>query len=130
MPKEFIHLLLIDDDEITNHIHQTVISAWEGAKVHVHIFNKAKEALATLTRSKTEKGSLPDYIFLDLNMPEMNGWEFLDQYEKLDLGVPIFVLSSSINSGDKERAIGYSAVEGYITKPLNTEILTNLNLFR
>ncbi|MEO0899909.1 MAG: response regulator [Bacteroidota bacterium] len=129
MPREIIHIVLIDDDDITNHIHQTVISSWEGERVSMKTYDEASEAIKELSQYKTSVHQGTDYIFLDINMPGMNGWQFLEAFEKLELNIPVFVLSSSINVADRERATSHNSVAGYITKPLNVDILEDLGLF-
>lgn len=71
---------------------------------------------------------LPGLILLDLNMPVMDGWEFLDKVQSIDKlqGVPIYIFTSSINPADIERSKLYSSVKGYISKPLTLTVLDNL----
>ena len=68
---------------------------------------------------ESEEG-LPEVIFLDLNMPIMDGWEFLDEFGKLseEKDIRIYILSSSVDSRDMERAKKYGMVNGFIAKPL------------
>lgn len=108
--------MLIDDDELTNSIHKSIIQVWSQNKASVIVFEDAREALHQL--SDMENRSKPDVIFLDLNMPFMNGWEFLEEYEKLGLLIPVCVLSSSIQKSDKERALAHPSVAEYLSKPL------------
>lgn len=82
--------------------------------------NKAMEAILENIKLKT---ALPDLILLDLNMPIMDGWEFLDAITELKTvsHIPIIILTSSIIDSDKERAMAYEMVRGYLPKPLVEE---------
>lgn len=107
------NVLLIDDDDINNHIHKLLTLALI-PESQVYQFQKAQEALRYLQKTKT----LPNLILLDLQMPFMNGWEFLQALEELDLNVPVFVVTSSMIRSEKERAKSYPCIKEYIVKPL------------
>jgi CheY-like chemotaxis protein len=74
--------------------------------------------------------NLPSFILLDLNMPIMDGWEFLDNVQNIEdlKNIPIFIFTSSINPVDKERSLSYANVRGYISKPLTMSVLDNIGL--
>jgi CheY-like chemotaxis protein len=79
-----------------------------------------------------EKNDLkPDLIFLDINMPKMNGWEFLIEFSQLDrviqINTMIMILTTSNNVTDRFRAKAWSFVSGYLTKPLTKEIITDIH---
>ncbi len=97
------------------------------SSTEIRIEQQASEALEFLSNSTHNKSSLPEIILLDINMPLMDGFEFLKEFEKLDndikLKCKIFMLTSSNNEQDKERAFKSEYVIGYILKPLN---LTNI----
>ena len=84
------------------------------------ICQNGKEALDVITPLIESEESLPEVIFLDLNMPIMDGWEFLDEFGKLseEKDIRIYILSSSVDSRDMERAKKYGMVNGFIAKPL------------
>ncbi|MCI4671488.1 MAG: response regulator [Bacteroidia bacterium] len=124
MKEKISRILLIDDDDLTNQIHETVISVWSGGKAFTKVFADATKALEYLKSSLPEE--LPNLILLDLNMPGMNGWDFMRKFKELNLSLPICVLSSSILKSDKENALKQSFVASFISKPLKPAHLDQL----
>ena len=120
------HILLIDDDYICNFIHEKVVQT-SGLCEHIKTVLRGIDGLQYLKMCTTENKPLPDIIFLDINMPEMNGWDFLDHFAQLDAeireGVQIYMLSSSQNEGDLLKASNNSLVSGFLHKPLSIEAL-------
>ena len=86
----------------------------------VRCYTNGQRAFDELSLALQQGASLPDLVILDLDMPLMDGWEFLDALAKLTLPHPIkvFVLTSSIQDEDQERALSYKQVAGFFTKPL------------
>lgn len=109
---------LIDDDPLTNFIHQTLLNHFDSSLI-VKEFSFAGDALKSLKKGK----NLPDLIFLDINMPEIDGWQFLDQFQPMNLPVRLIMVSSSIYIEDIKRARSYKAVENFVSKPLTMEHL-------
>ena len=116
-------ILLIDDDPIVNFIHSKVIQS-QFPKSEVLVFNNGLTALEYIK----EHRQLSYLIFLDLNMPVMNGWDFLNAVaaEESELALQIHVLTSSIDPQDKIRAQKNKLVNSYLSKPLKCEDLQNL----
>lgn len=86
------------------------------------VWNNGKQALDGLMELSKNGVALPEVIFLDLTMPIMDGWDFLESFRETDLPgkeeIKIYVLSSSINPTDKERALSHKEVSDFISKPL------------
>jgi response regulator of citrate/malate metabolism len=115
-------IYLIDDDEIQNLINTRVISI-VADHVKVKAFTSAENALSDL---KENAGDMPEMIFLDINMPKMNGWDFLEAYQTLENKVKVYMLSSSINNKDIQKSETYEVVNGFICKPLVVEKLSEI----
>lgn len=113
--------MLIDDDEATNFIHQDVLEDVDPEDKDIHVHNDAEEALKNIKKSKI----IPEIIFLDINMPGMNGWDFLDEFEKsVDYNgksIIIVMLTSSLNPDDEKKAKKYKSISGFENKPLTEE---------
>ncbi|MDX1363561.1 response regulator [Arenibacter latericius] len=88
---------------------------------NIEVYTNGEDALESI--SLREESNFPDIIFLDLNMPVMDGWEFLDEFSKLSKKskVLLFVLSSSIDSQEVQRAKTYDVVYDFIEKPLTKD---------
>lgn len=133
MSKLLKTVLLVDDDNMTNYLHQRVISKAELC-AEVKVAKNGQEGIDKLIEMNQELASKNEtvVVFLDLNMPILDGWGFLKEYEnlkdKLNFDTKIFVLSSSINPDDKARAEENQYVAQYIYKPLTTTSLQTLKL--
>jgi CheY-like chemotaxis protein len=124
-------VLLVDDDEVTNFYNEHLILKC-GISDHVVQAMNGKEALEYL-KGKNEANPdfrRPDLILLDINMPIMNGFEFLDEYESLPTeekaGHVIVMLTTSMLDVDKQRASRYASLSSFFTKPLTESQLLGL----
>lgn len=105
-------IILVDDQPIANFITKKLLEI-EGYKENVNDYNDASMAFE-FAKSKSEA-----IIFLDLNMPTMSGWDFLDEMKKIGLSHKTIILSSSTSELDIEKAKQYPCVIEYVVKPLN-----------
>lgn len=121
----FEHTWVIDDDPINNLICETLLLR-SGFTAHVRSFLSARQALEALTQ-QVQPG-FPQVLFLDINMPDMDGWSFLQELRALTLNqsLQIVILSSSVNQEDIERANQWEEVAGYVSKPLDINKLQRL----
>ncbi|HYG38358.1 MAG TPA: response regulator [Cytophagales bacterium] len=110
-------VLLVDDDPVANFLHEDLIKRCLMSEVEVA--NNGMEALDKINAGLEIK-SFPDLILLDINMPIMDGFEFLEAFDKIPEKPPvkIVILSSSISPRDISSAQKYN-IEGYINKPLS-----------
>ncbi|MBG6187352.1 response regulator [Flavobacterium sp. CAN_S2] len=120
---------IIDDDKLTVKLMSILISKNEFCE-EIQSFYNAQHAIDKLKQNDLEGGFLPDAILLDLNMPFMDGWQFLDEFILLSLKkeISIFIMTSSIDPADIEMAKKYSVVKQYIMKPITAEKLNTLCL--
>ena len=122
-------LVIIDDDPIHHKIVQYMLTKNELSKETTYAFD-GKLVLDYLEENKSKITSLPDYIFLDLYMPNSSGWDFLNGfqeiYKSMKKEIKIFIVSSSIFQMDINRSKNYPFVTSYITKPLMKTVFDNI----
>jgi CheY-like chemotaxis protein len=120
---------LVDDDPATNYLHTRAIKGADCTE-EVVVVENGEDALAYLQKRFDGGKSAPELILLDINMPVMNGWEFLTTYSQLDAerkrGTRIVMLTTSTNPDDEQRSLTYEAVKGFNFKPLDKEMLALL----
>jgi CheY-like chemotaxis protein len=132
--KKYRIVMLIDDNEIDNLINQKMIEAADITQT-IYTHTGAKSAIEFLRNmEKLEIGDqvLPDLIFLDIDMPLMDGFQFLDEFEKLANATKkkckIVMLTSSINPQDFSRSKKYNSVQQYLNKPLTSDSISKLEV--
>ena len=118
---------IIDDDKLTVKLMSIIISKNDFCE-EIESFYNAKDAISKLKENAGDNGILPDAILLDLNMPVMDGWQFLDEFISLPITkeIHIFIMTSSIDPADIEMATTYKVVKEYIMKPITTQKLDDL----
>ena len=118
--KKIATISLIDDDKIYQFITKRLIES-TGAVDQVLQFHDGEEAFEYLKANQQNDHLLPDLILLDLQMPYMDGWQFLERYIELGFAknITIYIASSSISKHDQERTGYYNEVKGFLVKPIN-----------
>jgi len=119
---------IIDDDPIFVYGTKILLNYNSSFSSSVIVYENGKEALEDFTAVVKCGEKLPDVIFLDLNMPIMNGWEFLDEFTKLPIKnkPKVYIVSFSIDQQDVQKSQTYDIVKDFIEKPLSYTILTDL----
>ena len=122
-------VFIIDDDPIHQRIAQIMISKHNLFDEYFS-YTEAQKALDFLQENKKNGETLPDVILLDLNMPVIDGWDFLETFETLvkefKKGIRVFIVSSSVDEKDVLRSKTYVAVKGFISKPLSPDIIRSI----
>lgn len=115
---------IIDDDDILVMLVKMLIKQNPLYESSQEFFN-GEDAITHLHTIVANGEQLPDVILLDLNMPIMDGWQFLDAFVQLELEkeIPVFIATSSIDPKDIEKSKQYKPVKGYIKKPVKKENL-------
>jgi CheY-like chemotaxis protein len=117
-------VLLIDDDQVYLFAATKTIEATGLAGI-VEVCTNGLDALEYLKKIIDASAKLPDVIFIDINMPVMDGWEFLEEYKTLandiDSPIKIYILSSSVDKNDIMRSKEYNSVIDYVVKPVYKE---------
>ena len=120
---------LVDDDKIYQFTATRSLQLTQSVNEILPFF-AAEEALDFLKENSENVASLPDFIFLDINMPVMDGWMFLEGFEKigptLKKEVTIYMVSSSIDPSDINRANSNRWIKEYVTKPITIDKLSSL----
>lgn len=127
--KKFSFLVFVDDDHPSNVFHEIVLSESQLCE-NSQFFTSPLKALAFFEQlSLKENPEIPEILFLDINMPFMNGWEFLEKFQQLSFKIlpKVIMLSSSNYPKDIEKAKNIPLVYTYMEKPLNEENLRILS---
>lgn len=117
-------IYLIDDDKIYQFTSKKILSAI-GAASCLHSFENGKLAIDFIEANLNNPAVLPDVIFLDINMPIVDGWQFLEFFQELQPKIPkkvtLYMVTSSVDSEDIAAAKTYPAITEYIMKPVGKD---------
>ena len=123
-------VVIIDDDPISVLVCETMLIKCEFAE-KVKTFNNAVDGLAFLDKHYLDGNELPDFIFLDIQMPEVNGWDFMEEYtqsDKIPVRTPhVVMLSATFNPEDQKKSNDHPLIINFLSKPITKEALQNLS---
>ncbi|MCD6012541.1 MAG: response regulator [Flavipsychrobacter sp.] len=122
------HFIVIDDSKLDCFIAEKIIRN-TGKSESIRSFQVAKDALEYIQNTKPDENA-HTVILVDIQMPVMNGFEFVEEFEKLPLHITshytIYIISSSINDNDLNRVHNYPSVKQFLNKPINSNNLAIL----
>lgn len=129
MTQDALNILIIDDDEINNFI-VTKLIAKIPTPSKVSTCLNGEQGIEFIKSKLGQEDQIPDIIFLDINMPIMNGWEFLEEYEKIKTSIKkkvvINMLSSSVYNDDITKSQSFCTVNQFMSKPLTVDKIQEL----
>lgn len=128
MKKKLNSILFVDDDDDCNYFHKKLLEKMSCVDKIYTVYDGI-EALKFLTTKIDDRFPQPNIIFLDINMPRMNGLEFLAEYEKLwkDTNLPVIIMvTTSLNPDDKDKAMSFKCVKGFENKYLDVSAISRI----
>ncbi|MFN8393593.1 MAG: response regulator [Bacteroidia bacterium] len=127
--KKLNHVLLVEDDDTINFYNEFLLTS-RGLTDSVSVAENGREALEYLSKAGNGEAQVPDLILLDINMPVMNGFEFIEQYERLPehwkSKILVVMLTTSLHPDDMNRAKQHPVIAEYFYKPLMETKLSEL----
>lgn len=125
---KFSTLWIVDDDKIYQFILKKNIEQLHITETTAS-FPHGREAIDTLRQLTENQSLLPDLILLDINMPVMDGWDFMEEYkvlkQRFEKTIPIYIISSSIAQEDKDKARTYEDIVDFLVKPVDLSFLSH-----
>jgi CheY-like chemotaxis protein len=115
---------IVDDDIVYQITTKKILEKINGTK-NILVFSNGEEAFEYLSKVVSDENALPDIILLDVNMPYMNAWQFLEAYRKLKplltKLITIYIISSSVSHNDIQKAKSMEDVKDYFVKPISMD---------
>ena len=122
-------ICLIDDDEVSQFVSKRIILSIN-PNIQISSYLNGEQALNSFKEIVASKQQLPDIILLDINMPVMDGWQFMDEFNKLksqiNQPIDIYMTSSSLDTTDVSRTKMYADIKGFLPKPLDKEAFSKI----
>ena len=116
------NIIIVDDDPVNNYVCTSMIRSVD-SKTNISSFTNPVKAFSYVSEFNLDSNTT---ILLDLNMPEMDGWEFLERFGAIDKKCDIYIVTSSINPAEKERSQQYPVVKSFLSKPLSFNHVDNI----
>lgn len=124
-------LFILEDEEISQYIMKAILQQFKGFKTTY--FDDGLSLIDHLIRHVDQPAYLPDVIFVDLNMPGLNGWDVLDAIrhmtQLLYADIPVYIISTSVSPIDRQRALAYPFVRDFFFKPVRTALIRQVESF-
>lgn len=129
MIQKLKNIILVDDDEIMVYLTKRLVAKSDRVKLS-QVFGNGRDVIDFLKENCNKPDLLPEVIFLDLFMPVMDGWEFLDEYAQLKpmltKEIIIYIITSSVSPNDFKKAKNNKYVSDYVVKPMNKEQFSHI----
>lgn len=123
--RDFKAFIIVDDDPISIFICRQLVELRAGQPVPVFDFTMPEQALCHIKDTYSSGKAVKTLMFLDVNTETLSAWDFLEKFDALEdlvkKAFSIYIISSSVDEGDRERALGNKYVSGYLVKPLSIE---------
>lgn len=123
------NVCVVDDDELFQFVMRQHLERLELVE-EIHKFTDGEQALNYIRQNQHDGELLPDLILLDVNMPYMDGWQFMREFVQLDLPadkhIRVYILTSSTHESDLQKAKEFPTLAGYLVKPIGKNIIKEL----
>lgn len=130
MRNDVLNICIVDDDNIYQFAMGRILKSMEDVPKQIITFSDGEEAIEYFEKQINTQSSLPDVLLLDINMPIMDGFQFLEAYNKLKSKIKqriaIYMISSSVDPVDIETANKFDCITDYVTKPLKSTVLKDI----